>query len=66
MTIQKPRDSDVMGFLCESSLALAVREALAPGHRGLSVRFLVQRYHAERFHVKPDPGSEHLLLESKP
>lgn len=49
MTVQKARQDDVMGFLGECPIAIAVRSAFG----GRSVRFLVLRYHADRG-VKPD------------
>lgn len=50
MTVQKARQDDVMGFLNERPLAIAVHSIFG----GRSVRFAVLRYHAER-DVKPDP-----------
>ena len=50
MTIQKARQDDVMGFLNEHPIAIAVRSIFC----GRSVSYAVLRYHANRG-VKPDP-----------
>lgn len=49
MTVQRARADDVMGFLNERPLVIAVRGIFG----GRSVRFLVQRQHTERG-IKPD------------
>ncbi len=51
MTVRKLRQDDVMGFLDERLLPIAVRSIFVGAH---SERFLVQRYHTERG-IKPDP-----------